>query len=271
MFLCGNVSSSVWNPLIHPTELLLPRYAFRATLHNAILSTNDEGFWIDEELKRTDLKNARISTGGSNHYFVGSEGFGRNSHGQCSRPACTVAGDIACGWESSAAIEAESSALLLWGRTEDFLSPDDLNSRGEVKPFLNVGRLAKIVLGFSHGIVLTAEGETFAFGFINKQKVGFRKVGSNIVDVATGSSHGVLLDARGQVFCFGSAGDGKLGIEGATDSLVPLHVVIPEPIRKIAAGCDHTVVIDEQGSGKKRTEKKIRFVLRQEQLSLGDL
>lgn len=51
------------------------------------------------------------------------------------------------------------------------------------------------------------------------------------------------------MYCFGSAGDGKLGVADASDSLDLLQVALPSPIAHVAAGCDHTVVVDQNGRG----------------------
>jgi alpha-tubulin suppressor-like RCC1 family protein len=172
LLLCGNVSSA-WSPILSPQLVTtFPLSGFRATLHNSVLTSNEEGLWIDEKLSRSDLKNLRISEGGSRHFFVYDnkrcKGFGSNRHGQCSTPGRSVK-EIACGWEISAAI-ADDNELVLWGRTSDVADQSDLNSRGEVKDLQGVA-LKKVVLGFGHVLVLALNGDAFVVGRFEKRSV----------------------------------------------------------------------------------------------------
>ncbi len=170
LLLCGNISPA-WSPVLSPQVVTtFPLSGFRAALHNSVLTSNEEGLWIDGKLSTSDLKNLRISEGGSRHFFVYDdkrcEGFGSNRHGQCCAPVRSVK-EIACGWEISAAI-ADDNELVLWGRTSDVVEQSDLNSRGEVKDLHGVP-LKKVVLGFGHVLVLALNGDAFVVGRFEKR------------------------------------------------------------------------------------------------------
>ncbi len=256
LFVCGLEAGCF---PVRTTSLPSSSSCSRAALHDVLLCSDASGLWRGETLVRPDLSRAQLSRGGVRHFFVWRkreqqqeqqqqvcEGFGANEWGQAAAPRESVE-DMACGWESSAA--ACGQDVLLWGRTDDVLPREELSSRAQVKPLQGIGRVVKVALGFGHLMALTDAGEAFAVGNINRQKMTVRKLGENIVDITSGMSHGVLLSSEGKVFCFGSAGDGKLGALGIGDTFDPVHVELPSKISKIAAGCDHTVVIDEKGKG----------------------
>jgi alpha-tubulin suppressor-like RCC1 family protein len=253
LLLSGNVTRE-WKPTASPvpcTSLPSPAF-FRATLHNATLSTSAAGLWVNGDLVRPELAGLHISHGGTRHFFAYNAtnmfGFGEDEHGQAQSPLMGGAAVVACGWDTSAAI-GDDGQLHVWGRTGDLLPSEELDGSGAVKAFRGIS-LRNVVLGFSHAVVLARNGDAFAFGVLDRHGQGgwpVRHVASKIVQIAAGSTHSLLLSSEGEVFSFGSCGDGKLGREDAKDCSEPLPVEFKEKVVSIAAGCDHSVAVTASG------------------------
>ncbi len=253
-YIAGNTTRE-WAPSESPaiiSTLPSPTF-FRSAFHNSVLSTSAAGMWLEGELVRPELAGLRLSQGGSRHFFAYNAtslfGFGVDTHGQARSPLMGGASMVACGWETSAAIDEEGQ-VFLWGRTEDLVPAGELDSKGALKALRNVP-LRSLALGFSHALILASDGDAFVFGALSRHGQGgwpIRKVASNIVQIAAGSTHSLLLTGDGQVLSFGSCGDGKLGRQNAKDTSEPLPIEIKEKVVEISAGCDHSVVITEDGA-----------------------
>lgn len=62
-----------------------------------------------------------------------------------------------------------------------------------------------------------------------------------------GSYHTALISDKGRLFLFGNNSNQQLGRAGSHQHRGPLEVSLPDPVRIVACGIRHTVVLTERG------------------------
>ena len=127
-------------------------------------------------------------------------------------------------------------------------------------------KIIEISAGSLHSLILTEDGEVYAFGNNKKGQLGLNdtderlvptKIDSNyygnkkITQISTGDSHSLILTEDGEVYAFGYNGKGQLGLNNKTDRLVPTKIDSThygnKKIAQIFAGSLHSFVLTEDG------------------------
>ena len=166
----------------------------------------------------------------------------------------------------------EAGVLYSWGKnsqgqcgvgsTDDLLRPAAVQIKGE--------GLIRVAAGWEHSLGLTKSGVVYSWGSGYKdsrrgivppvlghggcegkalpEKIAFFE-SRQIRDIACGWDHCLALDADGTVFSWGSGLNGKLGHGTESNAALPCAIESLREVKVsyIAAGCEHSAVIDESG------------------------
>jgi alpha-tubulin suppressor-like RCC1 family protein len=176
--------------------------------------------------------------------------------------------DVVCGVAVSAAVLL-SGRVLTWGAARFGLlahgdSATDLRTPTVVDVLLEE-RVKALVFGASHALALVAARDEYDFNRVlawgdnmhgqlgladNKARLLPRCVETlshaDIVQIAAGSYHSCAVNSAGQLFVWGSGHHGQLGLGRDAESVDvprPLTNLFAKPVRRIACGALHTIVL----------------------------
>ncbi len=129
--------------------------------------------------------------------------------------------------------------------------------------------ITAVSTGSSYSIALASDGTLYSWGYNGQGQLGDNSLidkivpvavysdgvlsGKTITAIATGGSHTLALASDGTVYAWGWNRDGQLGNNSTTDSSVPVAVntsgvLSGKTITKIAAGINHSIAIDSDGT-----------------------
>ncbi|KAK2587103.1 hypothetical protein KPH14_002869 [Odynerus spinipes] len=178
--------------------------------------------------------------------------------------------DIACGWNSSAALTNEGK-LYMWG-SNSFgqlgSDPSKLRHSNEPIEVMSHEKIERVAMGLRHTAVITRDRRVFACGADNKGQLGLKcdstdcnrksnNFGSftlvpelrNAVDVSCGQHHTVVATDRAEVYVFGANDYGQLGISNELSPMISTptkltNVRFSPPI-ETHAGWTHTAILND--------------------------
>jgi len=115
-----------------------------------------------------------------------------------------------------------------------------------------------VAAGVTHSLVLTEDGEVYAFGSNEGGQLGLgddvdRNTPTliqgleNVVAVAAGGLHSLALTAKGEVYAFGWNEYGQLGLGDNVDRYTPTRVEGLRNVVAVAAGGSHSLVVTKKG------------------------
>ena len=129
-------------------------------------------------------------------------------------------------------------------------------------------KVVGIAAGYSHSMVVTSDGQVFAWGSNDKGELGDNTLTKNtlpsvvdasgglasktVVAVRSGGSHSMALTSDGQIFGWGLNTSGQLGNNSTTNSPVPVEVnangvLASKMVVAIAAGNFHNMALTAGG------------------------
>uniref|UniRef100_F7BA83 RCC1 and BTB domain containing protein 2 n=1 Tax=Monodelphis domestica TaxID=13616 RepID=F7BA83_MONDO len=129
----------------------------------------------------------------------------------------------------------------------------------------NIGnrKIIEVACGSHHSLVLTSDGEVFAWGYNNSGQVGSgstanqpipRKVtgclqNKMVTTIACGQMCSMAVVESGEVYVWGYNGNGQLGLGSSGNQATPCRIAALQGIRvhKIVCGYAHTLVLTDEG------------------------
>lgn len=124
-------------------------------------------------------------------------------------------------------------------------------------------KVTAVACGSHHSMVLTSDGEVYAWGYNNSGQVGSgstanqptpRRVTSClqskvVVDIACGQMSSMAAVDTGEVYGWGYNGNGQLGVSSGGNQPTPCRLAALQGIhvQKIACGFAHTLVLTDEG------------------------
>ncbi|KAM0728094.1 RCC1 and BTB domain-containing protein 1 [Formica fusca] len=128
---------------------------------------------------------------------------------------------------------------------------------------LNMKHIVDVACGSHHSLVLTEDGEVYAWGQNNCGQVGSslstnqgapRQVNSNltgkkVVHISCGQTSSMVVTDNGEVYGWGYNGVGQLGIGNYVNQMTPSRVgsLIGVVIIKVVCGYAHTLALTDEG------------------------
>lgn len=168
------------------------------------------------------------------------------------------------------------------------LGPQDMSHVTVPTPVAAHLRFASVSAGYEFSVWVSAEGHAYSCGRARSGRLGlsaqslglisslvahWRTVNpvwsprrlenmQHVIQASAGQTHTLLLTSEGEVHSCGDGGFGQLGYEynGLPDAVgggyagsnwfnpLPSHVLMPEPVVKVACGLAHSVLLTESGS-----------------------
>ena len=126
-------------------------------------------------------------------------------------------------------------------------------------------RIAQLASGGRHLLLVTTEGEAFAWGRGTSGCLGVIATGCagaplalralalggvSVASVACGAEHSCVISTEGALFSFGANKRGQLGIGSIENSAIPQRVVVlrkENTIRLASCGTQHTLIVTDEG------------------------
>ncbi|XP_046853542.1 RCC1 and BTB domain-containing protein 1-like isoform X2 [Xenia sp. Carnegie-2017] len=124
--------------------------------------------------------------------------------------------------------------------------------------------ISKVACGGNHSMVLTSNGEVFAWGYNNSGQIGSgstvnqatpRKVTAGIGSkeifcIACGQSSSMAIDSNGELYSWGYNGNGQLGLGCNTNQPNPCRVtgLIGTFVTKVVCGYAHSLALSDTGN-----------------------
>ncbi len=122
----------------------------------------------------------------------------------------------------------------------------------------SLSNIIAISAGDQHSLVLTDNGQVYAFGSNISGQLGLGDNNcrrfptlvpslTNIIAISAGCHHSLVLDANGQVYAFGNNAHGQLGLGDNYDSDIPTLIPSLSNIIAISTGSFHSLVLNADG------------------------
>ncbi|XP_069859290.1 RCC1 and BTB domain-containing protein 2 isoform X2 [Dipodomys merriami] len=124
-------------------------------------------------------------------------------------------------------------------------------------------QVIEVACGSYHSLVLTSDGEVFAWGYNNSGQVGSgstvnqpipRRVtgylqNKVVVNIACGQMCSMAVADTGEVYVWGYSGNGQLGLGSTGNQPTPCRVAALQGIhvQRVACGYAHTLVLTDEG------------------------
>lgn len=184
------------------------------------------------------LDGGKLLSSGRNHY--GQLGFGHCNYNKLASfqeinfPACFV--KVACGQSHTIALTS-NNRIYVWGcNMKGQLGLGDFKSRhAPTELFFNqVIRFKSIKCGFSHTLILTTNGQVYAFG---KNKFGQLGLGHfcdtniptkllfpGIKSISCGTNYSFAITASDKIYAWGLNRDSQLGLTDTVNRVIPTEL-----------------------------------------------
>ncbi|XP_077014348.1 RCC1 and BTB domain-containing protein 2 isoform X2 [Tamandua tetradactyla] len=143
------------------------------------------------------------------------------------------------------------------GTTNHGLVPSHISTN------LSNKHVVEVACGSYHSLVLTSDGEVFAWGYNNSGQVGSGSTGNQtiprrvtgclqnktIVNIACGQMCSMAVADTGKVYVWGYNGNGQLGLGNSGNQPTPCRIAALQGIRvqRVACGYAHTLVLTDEG------------------------
>ena len=124
-------------------------------------------------------------------------------------------------------------------------------------PAKTISGVKAIACGYNHTLALDSTGNVWAWGDNGLGQLGTGDttnratpviVMSGIRAIAAGAAHSLALDYTGTVWAWGDNYSGELGTGGGLTSSYPYPMInLPYPVKAIACGGLHSLILDENG------------------------
>ncbi|XP_013877220.1 retinitis pigmentosa GTPase regulator b [Austrofundulus limnaeus] len=231
-------------------------------------------FWLKKDVPE------KISCGDEHTALITENGklfmFGSNNWGQLglgskltvNKPTCVKALKsekvelVACGRNHTLVCSAQGKVFACGGNGEGQLGLGDCEERTtfqRVQFFDSHGPIRMLAAGSNTSAAVTVSGKLFMWGDNTEGQLGLGKeiqvsspqevsVGRPVSWVSCGYYHSSLVTEDGALFTFGERDSGKLGLgtEQLSAHRLPQRVKsITDPVRRVACGGGHTVVLTE--------------------------
>nr|KAF6428370.1 RCC1 and BTB domain containing protein 2 [Rousettus aegyptiacus] len=124
-------------------------------------------------------------------------------------------------------------------------------------------QVIEVACGSYHSLVLTSDGEVFAWGYNNSGQIGSGSTANQpiprrvtaclqnkvVVNIACGQMCSVAVVDNGEVYVWGYNGNGQLGIGSNGNQSTPCRIAALQGIRvqRVACGYAHTLVLTDEG------------------------
>uniref|UniRef100_G1PBC4 RCC1 and BTB domain containing protein 2 n=1 Tax=Myotis lucifugus TaxID=59463 RepID=G1PBC4_MYOLU len=123
-------------------------------------------------------------------------------------------------------------------------------------------QVIEVACGSYHSLVLTSDGEVFAWGYNNSGQVGSgstanqpipRRVTSGlqnkvVVNIACGQMCSMAVVDNGEVYVWGYNGNGQLGLGSSGNQSTPCRLALQGVrVQRVACGYAHTLVLTDEG------------------------
>lgn len=171
-------------------------------------------------------------------------------------------------------LPSQSGEILFCGGSNWDLMSGGTKSVTKMRNIWNISRLGPLagipvaVVASSsssfHSVVITAEGQTYAWGRADKGQVGTGEAlpkpimeptllkalqNQRAVGAATGRYHSLVLIEDGNIFGFGLNQNGQCGIGNTQEKvLLPTKVKAVRPFRQVSCGGEFSMAVDTRGS-----------------------
>ncbi|ELK08879.1 RCC1 and BTB domain-containing protein 2 [Pteropus alecto] len=124
-------------------------------------------------------------------------------------------------------------------------------------------QVIEVACGSYHSLVLTSDGEVFAWGYNNSGQVGSGSTANQpiprrvtgclqnkvVVNIACGQMCSVAVVDNGEVYVWGYNGNGQLGLGSSGNQSTPCRIAALQGIcvQRVACGYAHTLVLTDEG------------------------
>ncbi|KAF0874370.1 RCBT2 protein, partial [Crocuta crocuta] len=124
-------------------------------------------------------------------------------------------------------------------------------------------QVTEVACGSYHSLVLTSDGEVFAWGYNNSGQVGSGSTANQpiprrvtgclqnkvVVNIACGQMCSMAVVNTGEVYVWGYNGNGQLGLGSSGNQPTPCRISALQGIRvqRVACGYAHTLVLTDEG------------------------
>uniref|UniRef100_G3WLG0 RCC1 and BTB domain containing protein 2 n=2 Tax=Dasyuridae TaxID=9277 RepID=G3WLG0_SARHA len=164
-------------------------------------------------------------------------------------------------------IATDEGEVYTWGHNAYNQLGNGTTNHGLVPTHIstNLGnrKVIEVACGSHHSLVLTSDGEVFAWGYNNSGQVGSgstanqpipRKVTGCLQNkiattIACGQMCSMAVVESGEVYVWGYNGNGQLGLGSSGNQPTPCRIAALQGIRvhKIVCGYAHTLVLTDEG------------------------
>ncbi|XP_074073224.1 RCC1 and BTB domain-containing protein 2 [Macrotis lagotis] len=164
-------------------------------------------------------------------------------------------------------LATEEGEVYTWGHNAYNQLGNGTTNHGLVPTHIstNLGnrKVIEVACGSHHSLVLTSDGEVFAWGYNNSGQVGSgstanqpipRKVTGCLQNkitttIACGQMCSMAVVESGEVYVWGYNGNGQLGLGSSGNQPIPCRIAALQGIRvhKVVCGYAHTLVLTDEG------------------------